>query len=113
MIDTNFAVGSIFGIWEGPGFIDKTGRDQVASVVAVYGPRCTLAVSVKNGKSINGVGHCIVMTLHKSTWVVTNPTIDIAKSGKVYAPGNLRATMDNKKYQDLVSFWLEKQYTLR
>jgi sedoheptulose-bisphosphatase len=29
IIDTNFAVGSIFGIWPGRGLVGRTGREQV------------------------------------------------------------------------------------
>ena len=39
IIDANFSVGSIFGIWPGKGVLGRTGREQVASAVTLYGPR--------------------------------------------------------------------------
>lgn len=33
--------------------------------------------------------------------------------GKLFAPGNLRATSDNPEYEKLVSYWLGEKYTLR
>mmetsp|Transcript_54866 Transcript_54866/g.46240 ORF Transcript_54866/g.46240 Transcript_54866/m.46240 type:complete len:92 (+) Transcript_54866:463-738(+) len=90
-----------------------TGRQQVASVIAVYGPRCTLVVSIANRYSLNGVGHCTILTLIDTNtdcrWEVTNNDINICGSGKVFAPGNLRATLDNTNYQELVHYWLSKQ----
>lgn len=33
--------------------------------------------------------------------------------GKLFAPGNLRATFDNPAYQRLINFYLGEKYTLR
>merc|ERR1711924_329921 len=33
--------------------------------------------------------------------------------GKMFSPGNLRATQDNPEYSKLVDFWLKEKYTLR
>lgn len=33
--------------------------------------------------------------------------------GKLFAPGNLRATFDNPEYEKLVSYYLGEKYTLR
>ena len=34
-------------------------------------------------------------------------------SGKIFAPGNLRASNDNPRYKALVEHWMEERYTLR
>jgi sedoheptulose-bisphosphatase len=36
VIGMNFAVGSIFGVWPGPGLLGRTGREQAMAMVAVY-----------------------------------------------------------------------------
>ncbi len=36
-----------------------------------------------------------------------------AGEGKLFAPGNLRATFDNPNYERLVNFYLGEKYTLR
>lgn len=45
IIDTNFAVGTIFGVWPGSKLVGITGRELVAAGMAVYGPRTTMTVS--------------------------------------------------------------------
>ena len=37
----------------------------------------------------------------------------IAPEGRIFAPGNLRASADNEKYSSLVQCWLQEKYTLR
>lgn len=96
IVDTNFAVGSIYGVWEGSEFLGRTGREQVASVIAVYGPKCTLAVSVANRHSENKIGNCVILALKGKVWQVINNNIKIADEGNVFAPGNMKAAFDNK-----------------
>ena len=45
-------------------------------------------------------------------WIKTNEFLTIDE-GKLFAPGNLRATQDNKGYQELFNYWIENQYQLR
>ena len=33
--------------------------------------------------------------------------------GKMFSPGNLRATFDNPEYEKLISHYIEEKYTLR
>lgn len=39
IINSNFAVGSIYGIWPKGDITKMTGRDQVGAIVGIYGPR--------------------------------------------------------------------------
>lgn len=45
IIDTNFAVGTIFGVWPGSRLVGVSGRDLAAAGMAVYGPRTTMTVA--------------------------------------------------------------------
>lgn len=36
-----------------------------------------------------------------------------AGEGKMFSPGNLRATFDNPEYEKLISYWVGEKYTLR
>ena len=47
IVDTNFSVGTIFGIWPGDKLKGITGRDQAASGMGIYGPRTIFLVAVK------------------------------------------------------------------
>ena len=50
IIDNNWACGTIIGIWpSSTGILGATGRDQAASVVALYGPRTTVFVTLDDG----------------------------------------------------------------
>lgn len=50
IVDNNWAVGTIMGIWpKRTGLIGATGRDQVTSLVALYGPRTTVLVALDDG----------------------------------------------------------------
>lgn len=37
----------------------------------------------------------------------------IAGEGKMFSPGNLRATFDNPQYERLISYYVGEKYTLR
>lgn len=45
IIDTNFAVGTIFGVWPGSRLVGVSGRDLSAAGMAVYGPRTTMTIA--------------------------------------------------------------------
>lgn len=111
IIDANFAVGGIFGVWKSNcGVIGLTGRDQVASVISVYGPRTTLVVAIA---APHKVTFELTLVEGRSQWKVTLPQIHIKEEGKVFAPGNLRASCENSHYNNLVHYWIENRYTLR
>jgi len=113
IVDANFSVGSIFGVWPDPekkGFLNRTGRDQTAACMAVFGPRITMAVAITTPST-----KCIEVTYAAGKWHKTNDfTNTIAPEGKIFAPGNLRATNDSEEYRKLVvDHWIGGRYTLR
>jgi len=114
IIDSNFAVGSIFGVWDSTHLLGKTGRDQSASCIAVYGPRTHLAIAL-NGKVTEGeaVAFDLILKPEDGVWAISKKVLTIAPAGKVFAPGNLRATSDNLHYKALFDHWVNERYTLR
>eukprot|EP00166_Cyanidium_caldarium_P000315 ctg_1121.g578 len=46
IVDTNFSVGTIYGIWPGQRLTGITGRQMAAAGMAVYGPRTSMTVAV-------------------------------------------------------------------
>lgn len=52
VIDTNFAVASIFGIWKSKSINGLKGSDMVGSLVAIYGARTTLIVYNMQNKKV-------------------------------------------------------------
>lgn len=106
LVDVNFAVGTIIGVYPKGSFIGKKPGEMHAAVIAVYGPRTTMFVALK-GKGV----HQYLLT--EGGFMLQKEALSIAEEGKYFAPGNLRACVKNPGYKRLVEFWLEGQYTLR
>lgn len=113
IIDTNFAVGTIIGIWPGSTLMNRTGREMAASLIVQYGPRLTAAVAINAAFSSSGAPIAFELTLHTEEWVLSTTKLEIQAQGKVFAPGNLRATADNAHYKALIDYWIDNKYTLR
>ncbi|PWA42924.1 fructose-1,6-bisphosphatase [Artemisia annua] len=47
IVDTNFTVGTIFGVWPRDKLTGVTGGDQVAAAMGIYGPRTTYIIAIK------------------------------------------------------------------
>mmetsp|Transcript_0 Transcript_0/g.1 ORF Transcript_0/g.1 Transcript_0/m.1 type:complete len:370 (+) Transcript_0:70-1179(+) len=112
IIDTNFSVGTIFGVWPGSKLTGVTGRQIVCAGLAVYGPRTTVTLAIE------GVDHAYEFLLiddfsgRHGSWVLTKCFSGVSE-GKLFAPGNLRAVNDNKGYAALVQFYKDNKYQLR
>eukprot|EP01034_Spumella_vulgaris_P022549 gene22549-28682_t len=113
IVDANFAVGTIVGIWPGDGLLNRTGREQVCSLVAMYGPRVTIALAFNESATFDSKAISMELTMHQNRWALTVPKFTIAAKAKTFAPGNLRATSDNLGYRSLVNYWIDNRYTLR
>lgn len=110
IVDNNWAVGTIIGIWpSATGILGATGRDQVASMVANYGPRTTAFVTLDDGVyeftyGVNGL----------DGWLCSRERVQIARQSKIFSPANLRtARHELPGYGRLIDYWLDERYTLR
>jgi len=107
IVDTNFTVGTIFGAWPGDKVAGTTGRDMAAAGMGVYGPRTTYVLAIKG---VPGTHEFLL--LDEGKWFHVKDTTSIGE-GKLFSPGNLRATFDNPDYEKLVNYWISEKYTLR
>lgn len=107
IVDTNFTVGTIFGVWPGDKLTGVTGRDQVAAAMGIYGPRTTYVLALKD---IPGTHEFLL--LDEGKWLHVKDTTEIGE-GKMFSPGNLRATFDNSDYNKLINYYVREKYTLR
>ncbi len=82
LVDVNLAVGTIVSIYEGEDLF-LSGRNQVAAMYILYGPRSTLVYST--GK---GVHEFAMNALMEYTLVKENITLNSA--AKIYSPGGQR-----------------------
>lgn len=106
LIDANFAIGSIVGIYKTNDIVGQKPSDQVAALYALYGPRTQLVYATEKGVHsfiLNDVGEFILL----------QENLGIADDAKNYSPGNLRALADNEGYARAVNTWLDEQKTLR
>lgn len=110
LVDVNMAVGSIFGIYPKGPLLGQCGEDQVAAVIAIYGPRTTIVVALGQNGKIATPFEC---TLYPDGFVVSRENLTVAPSGKYFAPGNLRATAQREDYAVLMQGLMREQYTLR
>ncbi|KAL4425564.1 hypothetical protein ABPG75_009580 [Micractinium tetrahymenae] len=126
IIGANWAVGSIFGVWPGRGFLGRQAREQVAAAYAVYGPKTLLVLAqpaaagaapagVAAGQPVEQPRLAVqeFVLLPAGGWQLSRADIRIPDSKKVFAPANLRAQADNAAYRDLVLHWMAERYTLR
>jgi sedoheptulose-bisphosphatase len=112
VIDTNFAVGTIWGVWPGDKLTGISGRQLKAAGIAVYGPRTTITIAVDNLPYAHEFLLVDDFSANHGQWLKTNEFKGIDE-GKLIAPGNLRATQDNQGYADLFNYWLTNTYQLR
>ncbi|KAI9102103.1 hypothetical protein K1719_023613 [Acacia pycnantha] len=107
IVDTNFTVGTIFGVWPGDKLTGVTGRDQAAAAMGIFGPRTTYVLALKDYPGTHEF-----LLLDEGKWQHVKETTDIGE-GKLFSPGNLRATYDNPKYDELINYYVKEKYTLR
>mmetsp|Transcript_15629 Transcript_15629/g.35591 ORF Transcript_15629/g.35591 Transcript_15629/m.35591 type:complete len:386 (-) Transcript_15629:68-1225(-) len=118
IIDNNWAVGTMIGVWpKKTGLIGATGRDQVTSLIALYGPRTTVLVALEDGVYEFTYGASVPDTAKTDggdkTWICTRSNIEIKPDSKIFSPANLRSTQDLPGYNKLVAYFMNNRYTLR
>ncbi|KAI3799977.1 hypothetical protein L1987_35283 [Smallanthus sonchifolius] len=96
IVDTNFTVGTIFGVWPGDKLTGVTGGDQVAAAMGIYGPRTTYVIAIKGFPGTHEF-----LLLDEGKWQHVKETTEIGE-GKMFSPGNLRATFDNPDYDKII-----------
>ncbi|KAL8439916.1 hypothetical protein Efla_004841 [Eimeria flavescens] len=122
IVDCNWSVASIFGIWQlnacgaltaSTGLASfvlplLSGRQQVASLLVIYGPRTTALLCV-GARTLDFQLDC-----EGNDHVVIRGPCNIKKEGaKIFSPANLRAAQDLPPYDEMVKEWMKKRYTLR
>jgi sedoheptulose-bisphosphatase len=112
IIDTNFAVGTIFGVWPGDRLVGISGRQLAGAGMAVYGPRTTMTIALEGEDYSHEFLLVDDFSGRHGQWVKTN-TFSTIEDGKLFAPGNLRGTQDNPGYAELFKYYLDNKYQLR
>jgi fructose-1,6-bisphosphatase I len=82
LVDVNLAVGTIVSIYQGPELL-QPGRNQVAALYILYGPRVSLVYTAGDGVHEFTMNHLMEFTLSRE-YVTMKP------SGDIYSPGGQR-----------------------
>jgi fructose-1,6-bisphosphatase I len=82
LVDVNLAVGTIVSIFAGCDLLQE-GRNQVAAMYILYGPRVSLVYSVGSGVHEFTMNHLMEFTL-------TRENVQMKPAGDIYSPGGLR-----------------------
>ncbi|CAJ1376778.1 unnamed protein product [Effrenium voratum] len=107
IVDNNWAVGTIVGVWDkSTGLIGATGRDQVMSIVALYGPRTTVFITLDDGVYEFTLGD-------GNKWICSRDKIQIKTECKIFAPANMRAAQEVDGYNNLIQHYMTNKFTLR
>lgn len=105
LVDANFAIGSIFGMYEGTEIIGRKPSEHVAAGYILYGPRTIFVYSTGSGV------HSFLLN-DEGEFVLLQENLGIADTAKNFSPGNLTAIHDNAGYKAALDRWLQKM-TLR
>lgn len=81
---------------------------MVASMVCVFGPRCTLWICARGMKGVVE----FTLTL-ENTWRQSNFVDTMKNDVRVFAPANLRATQSSEGYAEMVNYLMKEKFTLR
>lgn len=110
VIDCNFSVGSIFGIWAGKTVIGQTGRKMVGAALAIYGTRTTC--SVFNPQS-NHVEEMTLMKIgNREKWIVTTPKVELGTQAKLFSIST-KGIYDNPSLWKVYEQYINAGFSLR
>ena len=110
-MDSNFAVASVFAIWESQGNLDgMTGREMMGAALAVYGSRTTIILYNTQNKRVEELTLLKMGT--KERWIVTNPELKIGADAKIFAPA-LKSAYEIPSYLKTFEEYCLKGLSLR
>lgn len=112
VIDTNFAVGTSWGVWPGSKLTNIKGDELAAAGIAVYGPRTTMTIAVSNMDYAHEFVLVDDFSARHGQWIKSNEFTAI-NDGKLFAPGNMRALEDNVGYGKIFDYWVKNNYQMR
>ena len=84
VIDSNFAISSVFAIWETSDLLGATGRQLKGAAVSVYGSRTTIAIYNTQADKVEELTLLKMGT--KERWMVTTPELTISPKAKLFSP---------------------------
>lgn len=111
IVDANFAVGSIFGIWPKSELIGVSCREMVGACLAIYGTKSCAVVYDQEGDHVDELTYRRFGT--EKRWVITDENMRIAENAKTFAPGNLSVIKELPGYKHAIDWYIETGKKLR
>lgn len=110
VIDSNFAIASIFAIWRSKDINGTQGKDLVGAAISIYGSRTTLVLYNSQSHKVEELT-LLRMGVHER-WIVTNPNLKIKEDAKLFAPA-LKSAYAYPSYVDIFEDYCLKGYSIR
>lgn len=107
LADVNLAVGTIVGVFEGSELLGKTGRDLVASMIVVYGPRLTFLITFGDGVD------AFLYDPEKGDFFLHHARLQLKDSGTIMGPGNVKIAASDPWYFALLEEMAKSGYSMR
>lgn len=111
IVDANFAVGSIFGIWPKCELIGSSCREMVGACLSVYGTKTVAIVYDSNKDQVDELTYRRIEGNYK--WVITRENIRIDPDAKTFAPGNLTVIKELPGYKHAIDWFIDSGKKLR
>jgi sedoheptulose-bisphosphatase len=92
--------------------VGVSGKDMSCSGCAVYGPRTSLYIALKDVDYAFEFSLTTAVSSARPAWNLTR-RISKIEGGELFAPANMRAANDNPGYKALLSFYMNSGCTLR
>jgi fructose-1,6-bisphosphatase len=92
IIDANYSVASIFGIWRDK-VIGSTGRDLVGAALSIYSSRATILLYNSYSKCVEEL--TLVKRGGKYKWLVTVPKLEIQEKSQNFSPEGVKSCFEN------------------
>mmetsp|Transcript_866 Transcript_866/g.511 ORF Transcript_866/g.511 Transcript_866/m.511 type:complete len:253 (-) Transcript_866:38-796(-) len=111
VIDSNFAIATIFAVWRSKDIIGMSGKDLVGAGVTIYGPRTTTLLYNSQSGKVEELT-LLRMGSNRERWIVTNPDLKINKEAKILAPA-LKTTYDHPVLFEIFEELCIKGFSIR
>ena len=112
IIDTNFAVASIVGIWHKRELNGCTGRDLVGASLSIYGSRTTMLVYNPLSNEVEEL--TLVKKGSKDTkWIVTVPSFEMNVKASHFSPEGVKSCFENQAYLKMFEYYCIQGYSIR